>query len=895
MKRSGTPLSFVRLLFSVWGVITMALTCDSSQVASLFPFVLPWDDDSPGITDISHLSDKPAGKEGFVGVGRDGHLYSGGKRIRFLGVNLCFGACFPRKEDSEKIARRIAKYGINIVRFHHMDMGTFPVGIRDPRTKDTRRLHPEALDRLDYLIYQLKRNGIYTNLNLLVSRPFNAADGLPPEIESLDWKERHIVGFFYEPVIELQKEYARNLLTHRNPYTNTTYAEEPAVAFVEINNENGLIHSWLGYQVDRLPSVFLKELQRQWNQWLRRRYATTEAVKRAWQVKEEPPGDELLINGGFTDGLKNWVLEQHEGAKAEASVERFPEGPDGPTVALKVRVLQKGRQGWHIQLNQPGLTVEPGVPYTLTFWARSERDRTISVGIKEAHSPWNDLGFRTNVPVTKLWSRFEFSFLLAQGDSNARVDVSGLGEAEGTFWFAGFSFKKGGTVGLNPDEKIEAGSVEIVLRGQQGRRTIHAQKDWITFLWQTEERYWRTIADFIKGELNYRGLVIGTIVGCSTPNLMAKLDAVDTHAYWQHPIFPSRPWDADDWIVPNRTMVSVRGGTIPSLALRRVLGKPHSVTEYNHPAPNTYSSEGFLLLAAYASLQDWDAIYAFSYSHRTDDWDLRRIPNFFDIDQHPTKMVTLIPAAVMFRRGDVQPAKKLICVPLPKDAEQQILLTANPWDLVHAGHLKVPGPLALVHRIAMATEGIPVPKGAERPGAQQVDGPIVSDTGELMWDLSDPTGGVVTINSERSKAVIGFAGGRIFKLGWLQIEGVRSLQDDWVAVTVTEMEAGRSPGRDRSRVRRLLITATGYAENTNMVWKTPDRSSVGRQWGDPPSLVEGIGAQIKVAFSARTAKAWALDERGQRRKEVPVTVGNGVVSLRLGPEWRTLWYELEIE
>ena len=29
--------------------------------------------------------------------------------------------------------------------------------------------------------------------------------------------------------------------------------------------ENGLIHAWLGEQLDRLPQVFLPELKRQWN------------------------------------------------------------------------------------------------------------------------------------------------------------------------------------------------------------------------------------------------------------------------------------------------------------------------------------------------------------------------------------------------------------------------------------------------------------------------------------------------------------------------------------------------------------------------------------------------------------------------------------------------------
>jgi len=65
-----------------------------------------------------------------------------------------------------------------------------------------------------------------------------------------------MVGFFDEQVLDLQKEYARKLLTHRNAYTQRTYAEDPAVAFVEINNENGLIHAWLGKQVDGLPAIF---------------------------------------------------------------------------------------------------------------------------------------------------------------------------------------------------------------------------------------------------------------------------------------------------------------------------------------------------------------------------------------------------------------------------------------------------------------------------------------------------------------------------------------------------------------------------------------------------------------------------------------------------------------
>jgi hypothetical protein len=850
------------------------LSQEGKRDVSLFPFVLPWDDASPSATNISHWLHKPAGKFGHIRVGADGHLYAGKQRIRFLGVNLCFGACFPRKEDAEKIAARMAKFGINIVRFHHMDMQEFPNGIRRRGVPHTRDLDPEALDRLDYLIAQLKRNGIYVNLNLLVSRPFNAADGLPKEIEQLGWKERHIVGFFYEPMLELQKEYARKLLTHRNPYTGLTYAEDPVVAFVEINNENGLIHAWLGGQVDNLPEVFLRELQRQWNEWLKKRYGTTEKLRKVWGVKEEPLGDEMLRNANFEAGLQNWVLERHFGAEASAEIVAVPELQGRRSV--RITVTKQGTQGWHVQFHQPNLKVQPDRPYTVSFWAKAERPCTITVGISQAHEPWHNLGFQANVRLTQEWQEFRFTVMLSRGDDNARLIFSNLGAQTTTYWLAAPSLRPGGIAGLAGNERLEDSSVPIFLRGRFGERTAEAQRDWLRFLWETEDRYWQAMYRYLKDELKVRALVMGTIVGCSTPNLMAKLDAVDTHAYWQHPIFPSRPWDPEDWIVPNRTMVNERGGTLPGLALRRVLGKPHSVTEYNHPAPNTYCSEAFLLLAAYAALQDWDAIYAFSYSHRRDDWDLRRIPNFFDIDQHPTKMVTLVPAAAMFVRGDVKPAKQQVVVKLTKEQEVDLLRRSWAWLLVHAGHVGVPNEAALIHRVAIATDGKRVPPTALKPEQVKIDGNrFVSDTGELIWDLTEKGRGVVTVNAQNSKAVIGFAGGKRFELGGVVIEPGQTMQDGWCAITVTVMD-GSLPTRPSSRVPRpvrLLITATGYAENTDMGWKEvpgyPPKSSCGRNWGRPPSLVEGVPATVTLPLPAKRVQAWALDERGATEKPNP--------------------------
>src|SRR5262249_9746894 len=93
---------------------------------------------------------------------------------------------------------------------------------------------------------------------------------------------------------------------------------------------------------------------------------------------------------------------------------------------------------------------------------------------------------------------------------------------------------------------------------------------------------------------------------------------------------------------------------------------------------------------------------------------------------------------------------------------------------------------------------------------------------------------------------------------------------------------------------RLLVTATGYAENTGMKWKGDRKDSVGDDWGKAPSLVEGIPVGLTLAEKA--VKAWVLDERGRHKAALSVQAGkDGKATLRLGPRRETLWYEIELK
>ena len=265
-------------------------------------FVLPWDDNAPGATDMSFLLEKPAGAQGIIHV-RDGHLAVGAHRWRIWGVNITFGNPMPTREEAPIIARRLAKYGVNCIRLHLMDR-RWPNGVimrrmgpePDPAqlgrdAEPTRSLDPEALARMDYFIYCCKELGIYTDLNLNVTRLFTEGDGV---------KQAAWLGFgkaltYFDPLlIRLQKEYAAQLLGHVNPFTGHRYSEEPAVALVELVNENSILESWTSGRLrgeqrtpfgtwGDIPPAYAVDLDRLWNDWLARGYPDRTALAAAWE------------------------------------------------------------------------------------------------------------------------------------------------------------------------------------------------------------------------------------------------------------------------------------------------------------------------------------------------------------------------------------------------------------------------------------------------------------------------------------------------------------------------------------------------------------------------------------------------------------------------------------
>ncbi|MFC1620955.1 hypothetical protein ACFL2G_01495 [Candidatus Omnitrophota bacterium] len=229
-----------------------------------FPFHIPWNYCEDSRLDFSFLLDSPAGKHGFLTV-KDGHFYfEDGKRARFWGVNIHSDtACFPTRKQAEDVSKRLAQLGCNIVRMHFLD-NEEPHGVIESHRNDSQHLSGSQMDRLDYFIYQLKRNGIYVCFDVLGLgvRAFKKDDMLP-ELKGMPRGARGI-SFFNKRIIELSKQFAFDFLSHVNPYTGVNYLDDPAIAFVEMTNENSLFFK----SCRDFPAYYENEIEGLWKKWL---------------------------------------------------------------------------------------------------------------------------------------------------------------------------------------------------------------------------------------------------------------------------------------------------------------------------------------------------------------------------------------------------------------------------------------------------------------------------------------------------------------------------------------------------------------------------------------------------------------------------------------------------
>jgi hypothetical protein len=286
-----------------------------------WPFAPVPDDFSPdAVLDLRYLNESTAGESGFVRVNEHGDFVLGdGRPARFWAVNsevlrtVPYAARPLWRRDTpslERHARFLAKRGVNLIRLH---------AFLNPKRAGQAITDIDTAER-DWIwrtVAAMKKEGIYT-----VISPYWANNmTVRPEWNIPDSADAHALLFFNTQLQNAYKSWLRALYAEVNPHTGIPLSQDPAVAVIQLQNEDSLLF----WTINNLRGAQRRDLGARFYQWVLAKHGSIDRAREIWQNNRLPADnpDEGFLDfhnlfeltqprtGGFSrrlaDQLQFWV------------------------------------------------------------------------------------------------------------------------------------------------------------------------------------------------------------------------------------------------------------------------------------------------------------------------------------------------------------------------------------------------------------------------------------------------------------------------------------------------------------------------------------------------------------------------------------------------------------
>jgi len=721
----------------------------------------PESDLGPSVIGMNDWLDKPAGRHGFVQAKGDRLICEDGTPIKLWGTVV--GSPVLDNKSAEALAAMLEKYGINAVRFMPVGSSNM-VGLNYGIREDATQFDPVKLDRLDYLMAQLKQHGVYSVVCVNWAGPPGTKD------QSKIWAYDEVMaaakakGFrleglecFAPDIQDMHIAAAVNFLTHKNPYTGLTPGTDPGLAYYEFQNESDIFWYGLVPALQTCPT-YRKYLCQQFCAWLKSRYGSQENLVKAW-------GTRCL--GTMTGCDKDESLDKEN--------------------------LQPAFGGW---------------------WFSPE-------GVEDQDKHW---GARPRLMDT---ARFLFDTQNKYYERFAKaVRATGFKGALVTS-----NFETGGGVG----------------------------------------QYYNILSD-------------------------SSIGIVDRHNYF----------GSNDLLRlglhDNSSQLTRPGSGLLSHGFERVVSAPFGFSEWTSTFPNEWTAESPMLMGAYGlGLQGWNTSFHFIYPSSLNM--LRPLPPivgttvngpqfFYDTIEGfcvwnfatPVQMGLYPALARMVHRGDV---KKGEIVSARKISMEN--LNTGQFDftekIAQSGDFKeitgqVPSEAMALGRVVIEYVDKTEPSTFPHMDEQLKNRSILSNTGQLQWDFATPETSHFSINTDGTKALVGFVPKQEYTLGDIKM----SMDNKFGILVVTALEKDKTLANCKS----ALIMAVSRGRNTGMEF---DDVRGLETMGHAPVLLEPIFGSL--TFTRKVSKVFILDHDGRRTTNT-LTLDNGRVAID-GSVDKTLYYEAVFE
>ncbi len=269
---------------------------------------------SPEI-DLDSWLDRPAGKHGFVLIKGDQLVFEDGMPVKFWGTNLGSHLPLMKPEESIKWADFLSRFGFNGVRFHKFTWEATD-GIHSTLITD------ENWKNHDFLCNELRNKGIYYGWSHIYGHRVLPGDSSRlvayQELSATKFPWSHINGStaalvnFAEDLQNLNIELTVNMLNHLNPHTGLRYADDPALSFIEFQNEDNIFWGAIEETLKQTPT-YRAMLCAKFSHWLKEKYSTQERLEKAWNNEGLPEGETLAAENIYPQpnhGLFSWEYEQ---------------------------------------------------------------------------------------------------------------------------------------------------------------------------------------------------------------------------------------------------------------------------------------------------------------------------------------------------------------------------------------------------------------------------------------------------------------------------------------------------------------------------------------------------------------------------------------------------------
>ena len=306
--------SFSVLFFTLTFIFMIVDNCHAQDLKDWFIFN-PEKEPVSTETDMSNWLDKPAGKHGRVLMKGDKLVFETGDTVKFWGTNICGDMPFMPNEEAVRWSHFLARFGFNAVRFHKFTWDATD-GIHSTV------ITTERWKNFDFLCNKLRNTGIYYGWSHIYGHKILPGDSSRilayHELAATKFPWSHLNATtsslvnFADDLQDINIELTVNMLNHVNPHTGLRYADDPALNFIEFQNEDNIFWAAIEETLKQTPT-YRKLLCTKFSNWLKVKYGTDENLKKAWNNMGLAAGEGIACGNVYPQpnhGLFSWAYEQ---------------------------------------------------------------------------------------------------------------------------------------------------------------------------------------------------------------------------------------------------------------------------------------------------------------------------------------------------------------------------------------------------------------------------------------------------------------------------------------------------------------------------------------------------------------------------------------------------------